>query len=307
MKRALVRAGIGAALLILSNSASLAGTLVAGIGFGSPVNRGRVITVNEASAVGTLLPGAGAGPAAGLNGLAFDASGVLYGTEIGNPIFADPTVDAPMLVKLDPATGVLLSSVPITFGGNPLEVLDLAVQPGTGLIYGTSFTSTIPGTSIYTIDKTSGAATLVGATSVIGVTLAFAPDATLYMSSATFSDTGIQTGSFLSTVDPLSGAIISSVDIGVLPSGNFVHIGGLAVRPTDGVLFAAGREATVSQRGDIYTLSTTGTATRIGSTGVGEVGDLAFSPIPEPATFGLLSIGLLGVGAATRKKHRGNA
>ena len=74
-----------------------------------------------------------------------------------------------------------------------------------------------------------------------------------------------------------------------------------------GVLFAAGREATVSQRGDIYTLSTTGTATRIGSTGVGEVGDLAFSPIPEPATFGLLSIGLLGVGAATRKKPRGNA
>jgi hypothetical protein len=143
MKRALVRAGIGGALLILSNSASLAGSLVAGIGFGSPVNRGRVITVNEASAVGTLLPGAGAGTAAGLNGLAFDASGVLYGTEIGNPVFADPTVDAPMLVKLDPATGVLLFSVPITFGGNPLEVLDLAVQPGTGLIYGTSFTSTI--------------------------------------------------------------------------------------------------------------------------------------------------------------------
>jgi hypothetical protein len=73
------------------------------------------------------------------------------------------------------------------------------------------------------------------------------------------------------------------------------------------VLFAAGREATVSQRGDIYTLSTTGTATRIGSTGVGEVGDLAFGPIPEPTTFVLLSIGLLGVGAATRKKRRTNA
>ena len=119
------------------------------------------------------------------------------GQRLVTRVFADPTVDAPMLVQLDPATGALLFSVPITFGGNPLEVLDLAVQPGTGLIYGTSFTSTIPGTSIYTIDKTSGVATLVGATSVIGVTLAFAPDATLYMSSATFSDTGNQTGSFL--------------------------------------------------------------------------------------------------------------
>jgi len=306
MKHAFVSAGIGAALLILSSPAPLAGSLVAGIGFGSPVNRGRVITVNQASAVGTLLPGAGSGPAAGLNGLAFDASGVLYGTQIGNPVFADPTVDAPMLVKLDPLTGVLLASVPITFGGNPLEVLDLAVQPGTGLIYGTSFTSTIPGTSIYTIDKTSGAATLVGATGIIGVTLAFATDATLYMSSATFSATGSQTGSFLNTVDPLSGAVISSVNIGLLPSGNFVHLGGLTVRPTDGVLFASGREATVFQRGDIYTLSTTGTATRIGSTGVGEVGDLAFSPIPEPATFALFSIGLLGVGAATRAKRRTN-
>jgi len=307
MKHAFVRAGIGAALLILSIPASQAGPLVAGIGFGSPVNRGRVITVNQASAVGTLLPGAGAGPAAGLNGLAFDASGVLYGTQIGNPVFADPTVDAPMLVKLDPITGALLASVPITFGGNPLEVLDLAVQPGTDLIYGTSFTSSIPGTSIYTIDKTSGVATLVGATSVIGVTLAFAPDATLYMSSATFSATGVQTGSFLNTVDPLSGAIISSVGIGVLPSGNFVHIGGLAVRPTDGVLFASGREATVSQKGDIFTLSTSGTPTRIGSTGVGEVGDLAFAPIPEPATFALLSICLLGFGAATSMKRRTNA
>lgn len=308
MKRALTRAGTVATLLILSNSASLAGPLlVAGIGFGSPLNRGRVITVNDANGVGLLLPGQGVGPTAGLNGLAFDVSGVLYGSEIGNPVFADPAPDAPTLVKLDPATGALLFSVPITFGGNPLEILDLAVKPDTGLIYGTSLTSTIPGSSIYTIDKTSGEATLVGATGALGVTLAFAPNATLYMSSATFSAAGVQTGSFLHTVNPLTGAIISTVAIGALPSGNFVHFGGLGVRPTDGALFGAGREATVSQRGDIYTLSATGAATLIGSTGVGEVGDLAFTPIPEPTTMLLLSIGLLGVGAATGKKRRTNA
>jgi hypothetical protein len=304
MKRALVGAGMVVTLLILSSPAALAGTvLLAGIGFGSPSNRGRVITVNEATAAGTLLSQPGAGPNAGLNGFAFDGSGALYGSAISNEVFADPAPGAPTLVGLNPATGALLFSVPITFGGNPLEVVDLAVQPGTDLIYGTSFTSTLPGTSIYTINKTNGNATLVGATGVIGVTLAFAPNASLYMSSATFSDQGAQTGSFLHTVSPVTGAVLSTVAIAPLPSGNFVHIGGLGIRPTDGVLFGVGREATAFQRGDIYTLSTTGTATLVGSTGVGEVGDLAFTPIPEPTTLLLLSTGLAGVGAAIRKRR----
>jgi hypothetical protein len=306
MKRVLVRVGITATLLVLSSPVSLADPIVlAGIGFGSPVNRGRVITVDDATAAGTLLPGQGASPA-GLNGLAFDATGALYGSAISNPVFADPAPGAPTLVQLNRATGAPLFSVPITFGGDPLELLDLAAQPASGVIYGTSFTSAVPGTSIYTINKTSGEATLVGATGVIGVTLAFAPDATLYMSSATFTPEGVQTGSFLNTVSPLTGAVLSTVAIPALPSGNLVHIGGLGVRPTDGALFAAGREATASQRGDIYMLSTAGTATLVGSTGVGEVGDLDFTPIPEPTTLLLLSIGLIGIGAATWKRRRTN-
>src|SRR5437660_790375 len=96
MKRVLVTAGMATALLFVSSAAALADPiLLAGIGFGSPINRGRVINVNEATGAGTLLPQQGVGPTAGLNGLTFDASGALYGSAINNPVFADPAVRNP--------------------------------------------------------------------------------------------------------------------------------------------------------------------------------------------------------------------
>lgn len=303
MKHPFVIAAIAASILFVSSHVCLASPLlVGGIGFGSPVNRGRVISVSETTGSGALFPGAGVGSEAGLTGLTFDASGRLYGATVSNPVFADPTSGSPTLVELDPVAGSLLSTVPITFAGNPLEIVDLAAQPGTGLLYGASFTSAVPGTSLYTIDRTTGVATLVGATGAIGVTLAFAPGGTLYMSSATFDVSG-QTGSLLHTVDSTTAMVSGTVPIAPLPSGNLVHLGGLAVRPTDGMLFASGREATVSQRGDIYTLSTTGAAILLGSTGVGEVGDLDFAPIPEPATSLLLGSALAALALFARQKR----
>ena len=303
MKHPLVIAAIAGSTVFLSSHTCLASPLIGGIGFGSPLNKGRVITVDETTGSGALFPGAGVGSTAGLTGLTFDASGAVYGSTVGNFVFSDPTPGSPMLVELDSIAGSVLSAVPITFGGDPLEIVDLATQPGTGLLYGASLTSAVPGTSLYTIDRTTGVATLVGGTGVLGVTLAFAPGGTLYMSSATFGASG-QTGSFLHTVNPTTAVVTDTVAIAPLPSGNLVHIGGLAVRPTDGVLFASGREATVSQRGDIYTLSTTGAANLLGSTGVGEIGDLDFAPIPEPANALLLGSALAALGLLARHKKR---
>ena len=75
---------------------------------------------------------------------------------------------------------------------------------------------------------------------------------------------------FLNTLDPNSAAVLMTSN-----PFSLLHVGGLAVRPTDGVIFASGGDA-----GDIYTLSTTGEETLVGYTDAGGAGDLAFTPVP---------------------------
>ncbi len=73
-----------------------------------------MITVNETTGAGALV-GAGVGPNAGLTGLTFDASGALFGSTIGNPVFTDPAPGSPTLVRLDATTSQVLLSATITF------------------------------------------------------------------------------------------------------------------------------------------------------------------------------------------------
>jgi hypothetical protein len=155
----------------------------------------------------------------------------------------------------------------------PLTIADLAGQPKTGRLYGnhidadTDFINTI-----YVLDPATGVATLIGSTGLIGASIAFAPNGTLYMSSAEFDVTGIIfVQGFLNTVDPNTAAVLTTSKPFTL-----AHVGGMAVRPTDGVIFASG-----GTPGDIYTLSTSGKETLVGFTGVGGVGDLAFTPLHD--------------------------
>jgi hypothetical protein len=249
--------------------------LYGGIGRGSAVNAGAVIIVDQTTGAGTVVGNpAGTG---GLTGLAFDPGlGLLFGTSNNNTTFEGGTSQ---LLRIGLAGDLIGSPVNVTDAGSPIGLNDLAIQPSTGLLYGTSIITTTFTNTIYTLDKVTGVATFVGNTGITGATLAFAPNGNLYMTSAEFNPDGSFLAGFLNTVDPLTGAVLST-------SAPFTtaHVGGLAVRP-DGVIFASG-----GMPGDIYTLSPSGTETLVGLTGVGGVGDLAFA-VPEPSTFTLLAIG----------------
>jgi hypothetical protein len=239
--------------------------LYGGIGRGSLLNPGWLITINQDTGGGALVGHPDSVP--GLTGLVFEVSGTLYGATISGTL---GTGRFSTLVHIDPSTGAQIGpAVPITADHLPISITDLAVQPGTNTLYGTRLSEDDFINSIYTINPATGGATLIGSTGVIGATIAFGPDGTLYQTSAVFDEVGFVAG-YLNTLDPDTGAVLTTSNPFTL-----AHVGGLAVRPIDGAIFASGGD-----EGDIYTLSPTGTQTFVGFTTVGGVGDIAFTPLP---------------------------
>ncbi len=277
---------------------SNASTLYGGLGGhsnGDSTNDGSLAFVNQATGAVTVI-GHQAGVSR-ISGLVFDQNGGLFATTQPGGGFPPPPgpTGASQLLRLDPVTGAALTTVTVTDGTNGIAIADLAVQPGTGILFG------IRGPNdqlnwqgqLYTINKTTGVATLVGNTGDFFGSLAFAPNGTLYMAAADLDfTTGNLTNIGLKTLNPTNASTLSFV-----PTSDF--FGALAVRPEDSALFGGNGDAAELFRINV----TTGAETLIGSTGRTFIGDLAFLPVPEPTSLTLFAIGYVVLMIKRRMGH----
>ena len=209
-----------------------------------------------------------------ISGLVFGLDGTLFGATQAPGGFPPPPFpsSASELIRIDPDTGALVSSMPIVDGATRLSIADLAVHPTTGILYGTGGTDKASGAGrLYTINTTNGAATFIGDTGKFLASIAFAPGGTLYMASADVLNEE-PFAPLLLTLDPTSAAILTHV-----ATPDFYH--SLAVRPTDSVVFGG----TANDQG-VYTINpATGVGTLIGTTSLRDlVGDLAFRTVAGP-------------------------
>jgi hypothetical protein len=265
LQGALLAAGVA----LLAPAAIAAGTITTGTilyggvggeppGSGS-ANVGAVVIVDQTTAALTIV--GSPEPGTRLSGIAFDSTGALYGSTEGSAL---PPLTS-TLIRIDPDTGGLISVIgPITDGpgGLAIGIADLAVQPGTDVLFGIRAPTDLHGGAgkLYTIDKTTAVATLVGATPVRRDSIAFAPGGTLY-------EAGFVPGPpTLYTLNPANAGVLSAVPTSP-PDDNY---GSLAVRPTDNALFA-GDGVGNGTSGFIFILDpSTGTRTQVGSgTGTG--------------------------------------
>lgn len=238
------------------------------------------------------------------------------------------------LYTVDPLTaqGTLIGEVLIN-GDTPVVVTGLALQPGTGILFGVTGNEYSPSRQLFTINTLTGFATSLG---TLGITstenasdITFAANGTLFgwtvkggplvtidptdatrtvigsavngsqgnglafTPNGTLYLAGPTTGS-LYTVNTSTGAITSVAALSNLPLNFGTNFNALTSSP-DGVLYGTGK----GSGAQLVTIdTTTGVITSVGVLSFGEADALAFgfAPVPEPSTWALMLLGLLVTG-----------
>ena len=226
-----------------------------------------------------------------VGGLAFDSAGTLYGVgqayDPMNAFGGDMT-----LITINRTTGAGTAVGGLTIGGNALNAnfQDISFRHSDGTLF--AYASG----DLYTINKATGAATLVGTTgeTEIGGGIAFSASDTLFK--AGFDH--------LFSLDQSTGNGSPVVQMSY-PTGGTPNATGMDFDSATGVLWAAvHNDASNNSPAYLATIDTvTGLVTKIGDS---VIGLSALAAIPEPSTYGVLTglvlvaIGMVNV--SRRKK-----
>ena len=250
--------------------------------FGNSLINSQIYDINTAT-------GAATGPrptGTSLAGIAFQPStGNLYGLSLG----FQPNGNS--LVQINPTTGATTVVGAIGLLSNIVEG-DLAFNPVNGNLYGVDSSGVF-----FQMNVATGAATTIGQIPSGGQgdfsALAFNAAGVLFA-----IDTGAVGNSILSTINPLTGGILSSVVMNVNLGGS----AGLTFDYATGTAYLA--DGVTGGTNLLYTLNTTtGVATGIGSLGITDMAGLAFrgptqQTVPDAGNSAfLLGLGLAALGA----------
>jgi hypothetical protein len=201
-------------------------------------NRNLILTVDQNDGSATAFANH---PEFSFNGLAFDSTGRLFASGC---IEVCLWYSEWLLFELDSLTGEIVDVIGpvIQDSGSNVKMFSLSVQPETDVLFGFSVdTSSYPRSShIWTIDKSTAAATLIAPTVPAGcpsgcsenAAFGFATDGTLYH---IYGDGRV--GTDLMTLDPSTGAELTSVPLTTVRSDRSYDFDSLAVR-SDGVIFS---------------------------------------------------------------------
>jgi hypothetical protein len=208
-----------------------------------------------------------------MTGLAFDpVSGMLYGSTASGS--SNPSTRN-LLVTINPASGRVTVKGPYNLSGAAAggSMADISFDPTTGVLYGIS---TNGGAHLYSINTTTGAATLVGNsgfTFTNGGGVAVSPTGTVL---------GVPLPANFGTYDKVTGAF-TNIGNPAKPTGR-----GYGALAFDGSTLYGLNVASPPAAPHLVTIdTTTGAVTDIGATVVA-LDAIAFRPVPEPASLSIL-------------------